>query len=145
MTTAILIEHNKNSQGRSMQAPQVGVLLRAFFGEADRAAGRALYATIVDEARTAGLAGATVLRGPMSFSAARQINRDFNVEAPGNLPVVVEIVDTEDRIRAFLPRLEQLIGSGLVTMEEVQMFRLGSSGPAARENNRGRIHHGGTT
>jgi uncharacterized protein len=110
-----------------MQAPQVGMLLRAFFGEADRAAGRVLCAAIVDEARTAGLAGATVLRGRMSFGVPRRINSDVNVEAPGNLPVVVEIVDTEDRIRAFLPRLEQLIGSGLVTMEEVRMFRLGRS------------------
>ncbi len=108
-----------------MQAPHVGVLLRAFLGEADCASGRELCATIVDEARTAGLAGATVLRGPMSFGGARQINGGLNLEAPGNLPVVVEIVDTEDRIRAFLPRLEQLIVSGLVTMEEVQMFRLG--------------------
>ena len=131
LTTAVSIEHNKNNQGRSMQAPQVGVLLRAFLGEADRALGRALYAAIVDEARTAGLAGATVLRGPMGFGAVRRINSDFSVEAPGNLPVVVEIVDTEDRIRAFLPRLEQLIGSGLVTLAEVQMFRLGRPGPAA--------------
>ncbi len=114
-----------------MQAPQVGVLLRALLGEADRALGRASYATIVNEARTAGLAGATVFRGPMSLGRARQINGGLNVEAPGNLPVVVEIVDTEDRIRAFLPRLEQLIGSGLVTLIEVRMFRLGRSGPAA--------------
>jgi len=108
-----------------MQAPRVGVLLRAFVGEADRVGGRSLYAAIVEEARTAGLAGATVLHGPMSFGPARRINSDFNVEAPGNLPVVVEIVDTEDRIQAFLPRLEQLIGSGLVTLEEVRMFRSG--------------------
>ncbi len=106
-----------------MHAPRVGVLLRAFVGEADRAAGRALYAVIVEEARTAGLAGATVLRGPMSFGPAGRINTDFSVEAPGNLPVVVEIVDTADRIHAFLPRLEQLIGSGLVTLEDVEMLR----------------------
>jgi PII-like signaling protein len=108
-----------------MQAPRIGILLRAFVGEADRAAGRPLYATIVEEARAAGLAGATVLNGPMSFGPARRVNTDFNVESPGNLPMVVEIVDAEDRIHAFLPRLEQLIGSGLVTLEEVRMFRAG--------------------
>jgi PII-like signaling protein len=84
-----------------------------------------LYAAIVDEARVAGLAGATVLRGPMSFGPAGRINADFSVEAPGNLPVVVEIIDTADRIHAFLPRLEQLIGSGLVTLEDVEIFRPG--------------------
>jgi uncharacterized protein len=108
-----------------MQASRAGVLLRAFVGEADRASGRALYAAIVDEARTAGLAGATVLRGPISFGPGRRINTDFSVESPGNLPIVVEIIDTADRIEAFLPRLERLIGSGLVTMEDVQMFHPG--------------------
>ncbi len=114
-----------------MQAPRVAVLLRVFVGEADRAAGRALYATIIEEARTAGLAGATVLHGPMSFGPARRINTNFSVEAPGNPPVVVEIIDTKERVRAFLPRLEQLIRSGLVTMEEVQMFRPARRGAEA--------------
>jgi uncharacterized protein len=108
-----------------MQTPRVGILLRAFIGEADRTAGRALYATIVEEARAAGLAGATVLHGPMSYGPARRINTELSVEAPRNPPVVVEIVDTEERIHEFLPRLEQLIGSGLVTLEEVRMFRAG--------------------
>jgi uncharacterized protein len=108
-----------------MQAPQVGLLLRAFVGEADRAAGRALYEQIVEEARGAGLAGATVLHGPIGFGPGRQINADVNVDAPGNLPVVIEIIDTENRIHRFLPRLEQLVGSGLVTMEEVRMLRVG--------------------
>ena len=108
-----------------MQAPQPGVLLRAFIGEADHVAGHALYAAIVEEARSAGLAGATVLRGSVSFGPAGPINLDLNVEAPGNPPVVVEIIDTEERIHAFLPRLERLIDSGLVTMEGVRIFRCG--------------------
>jgi PII-like signaling protein len=120
-----------------MQSPRDAVLLRAFIGEADRAEGHALYRTIVEAARTAGLAGATVLHGPLSFGPDRRINSEFVVEAPGNLPIVVEIVDTEERIHAFLPRLEQLIGSGLVTLEGVRMFRcgrqtLGASAQAGR-------------
>jgi uncharacterized protein len=108
-----------------MESPQEAVLLRAFIGEADRAEGHALYRTIVEAARTAGLAGATVLHGPLSFGPDRRINSDFVVEAPRNLPMVVEIVDTEERIHAFLPRLEQLIDSGLVTLEGLRMFRCG--------------------
>jgi PII-like signaling protein len=108
-----------------MQVPQEAILLRAFVGEADQAEGQALYRAIVEAARTAGLAGATVLHGPLSFGPDRRINDDFVVEAPGNLPMVVEIIDVEDRIHAFLPRLEQLIPSGLVTLEGVRMLRCG--------------------
>jgi PII-like signaling protein len=115
-----------------MQSPRDGLLLRAFVGEADRFGGRTLYRTIVDEARSAGLAGATVLHGPMSFGSCRRVNSEFNVEAPRNPPIVIEIVDTEDRIHAFLPRLDQLIGSGLVTLEQIRMFRCGrrTTGPS---------------
>ena len=108
-----------------MQMPQEAILLRAFVGEADQAEGRALYQAIVEAARTAGLAGATVLHGPLSFGPDRRINDELIVEAPGSLPVVVEIIDTEDRIHGFLPRLEQLIPSGLVTLEGVRMLRCG--------------------
>ena len=108
-----------------MQLPQDAILLRAFIGEADQAEGHALYRAIVEAARAAGLAGATVLHGPLSFGSDRRINSEFLVDAPGNLPMVVEIVDTEDRIHAFLPRLEQLVGSGLVTLEGLRMLRCG--------------------
>jgi PII-like signaling protein len=111
--------------GGVMHLPQDAIFLRAFIGEADRADGHALYRAIVEAARAAGLAGATVLHGPLSFGPNRRINSEFLVEAPGNLPMVVEIVDTEDRIHAFLPRLEQLVGSGLVTLEALRMFRCG--------------------
>jgi PII-like signaling protein len=114
-----------------VQSPQEAILLRAFIGEADQAEGHALYRTIVEAARTAGLAGATVLHGPLSFGPGRRINSELVVEAPRNLPMIVEIVDTEDRIHAFLPRLEELIGSGLVTLEGVRMFRCGRRTPGA--------------
>jgi uncharacterized protein len=117
-----------------MQSPRDAILLRAFIGEADRAEGHALYRTIVEAARVAGLDGATVLHGPLSFGSDRRVNSEFSVEAPRNLPIVVEIVDAEERIHAFLPRLDQLIGSGLVTLEAVRMFRCGRQtvGPSAR-------------
>ena len=108
-----------------MQSPQDGVLLRAFIGYADRAAGHALCRTIVERARSAGLAGATVLHGPLSFGSSRRLNCELNIEVPRNPPTVVEIVDTEERIHAFLPQLDKLMGSGLVTLEQIRMFRCG--------------------
>jgi uncharacterized protein len=108
-----------------MQSPQDGVLLRAFVGEADWASGHSLYWSIVDQARRAGLAGATVLHGPMSFGHSRRVNDEFNIDAPRNRPAVVEIIDTAERIQAFLPQLNALIGSGLVTLERVRMLRCG--------------------
>jgi PII-like signaling protein len=128
-----------------MQIPQDAVLLRALIGEAGRAEGRTLHRAIVEAARTTGLAGATVLRGSLSFGQSRRLNADFIVEAPGNLPVLVEIIDIQDRIHAFLLQLGQLIDSGLVTLEDVRQFRCGrqthpevssfSKASAERENN----------
>jgi uncharacterized protein len=108
-----------------MQSLQDAILLRAFIGEADQSEGQALYRAVVEAARAAGLAGATVLHGPLSFGPGRRINSDFVLEAPRNPPMVVEIIDSQDRIEAFLPRLEQLIDSGLVTLEGVRMLRCG--------------------
>jgi len=108
-----------------MQAARSGVLLRAFIGEADRATRDILSCAIFRAAQAAGLAGATVLHGPLGYGGSRRVNSEFIVDAPGNLPVVVEIIDAEERIQAFLPQLTQLINSGLVTMEEVRMFRCG--------------------
>lgn len=113
-----------------MLSPQNGVLLRAFVGEADHASGHALYRTIVERARSAGLAGATVLRGPVSFGHSRRVNSEFTPGVPRNPPMVIEIVDTAERIHAFLPELDSLVGSGLVTLEQVRMVRCGH---AARE------------
>jgi len=108
-----------------MRAARIGVLLRVFIGGADRARRDTLSSAIFRAAHAAGLAGATVLHGPLGFGGSRRINSEFIVEAPGNLPVIVEIIDTGERIDAFLPRLTQLISSGLVTMEDVRIFRCG--------------------
>ena len=71
------------------------------------------------------LAGATVFHGPLSYGHGDRINDEFNVDAPGNLPAIVEIIDLEEKIEAFLPQLDTMIGSGLVTLEKVQMARIG--------------------
>jgi uncharacterized protein len=109
-----------------METLRDAVLLRVFIGEADRNAGRILYRAIVEASLKAGLAGATVLHGPLSYGHDRRLNFEFNVDAPGNLPTVIEIIDAEDKIQAFLPKLDKLVGSGLVTLEKLQMARVGT-------------------
>ncbi len=108
-----------------METPRDGILLRVFIGEADRKAGRARYRAIVEAAFKAGVAGATVLHGPLSYGQSRRVNSEFDIDAPGNLPMVVEIVDAEAKIEGFLPELDKLIGSGLVTLEKLRMARVG--------------------
>jgi len=97
-------------------------LLRIFIGESDRAEGRPLYETIVLAAREAGLAGATVLRGLEGFGARSRIHTARILRLSEDLPIVVEIVDSEERIAAFLPRLDAMVTEGLVTLERVQVL-----------------------
>ncbi len=102
-------------------------LLRIHVGEADRARRQPLYEVLVAEARAAGLAGATVLRGIESYGASSIVHRSRLVELSEDLPVGVEIVDAEERIRAFLERVDPLLeesGCGvLMTMETVEVVR----------------------
>lgn len=104
--------------------PRDATLLRIFLGEADHWGGRPLFEAVVTEARTAGLAGATVLRGPLGFGRSSRLHSSKILALSEDLPVVVEIVDTPERIDAFLPRLDTLLeGRGLVTLEKVQVLR----------------------
>ena len=96
-----------------------GVLLRVFIGESDRFAGRPLYEAIVQAARELGLAGATVLRGTEGFGANSVVHKAGLLEMSSDLPVVVEIVDAEEKVRALLPHLERMVTEGMVTMEYV--------------------------
>jgi PII-like signaling protein len=102
-------------------------LLRIHFGEADRFRRQPLFELLVAEARAAGLAGATVLRGIESFGASSVVHRSRLVELSEDLPIVVEIVDAEEKIRAFLERIDPLLaeaGCGvLMTMEKVEIVR----------------------
>jgi len=105
-----------------MKLPSEAMLLRVFIGESDKADGKPLYELIVEEARQRGMAGATALRGFLGFGANSRIHTSKVLRLSEDLPVVVEIVDAEDKIEAFLPELEKRIGEGLVTLEKVQVI-----------------------
>ncbi len=98
-------------------------LLRIFVGESDRHGGRPLYEAIVLEAKRQGLAGATVFKGFMGFGAHSRIHSAKVLQLSEDLPVMVEIVDTEEKIRAFLPALDGMVKEGLVTLEKVEVIR----------------------
>ncbi|MGH6887069.1 MAG: DUF190 domain-containing protein [Geminicoccales bacterium] len=108
-----------------MRVPKDALLLRIFIGENDRHAGGPLYEAIVLKARELHLAGATVLRGPMGFGRSSRLHTTRILRLSEDLPLVIEIVDAKERIRAFLAELEPMIGSGLVTLEKVQVLRYG--------------------
>jgi PII-like signaling protein len=99
-----------------------GQLVRIFVGESDRWEGKPLYEAIVLEARKAGIAGATVLRGVEGFGANSRIHTTKILRLSEDLPMVVEIVDTPERIQAILPVLDRMVGEGLVTLERVQII-----------------------
>jgi uncharacterized protein len=113
-----------------MQIPRDAVLLRIFIGEDDRHDHQPLYEAIVMKAREMHLAGATVLRGPMSFGHSSRVHTTKILRLSEDLPFVIEIVDSEDKINAFLPVLDAIMGSGLVTLEKVQVLQYGSNGKA---------------
>jgi hypothetical protein len=101
------------------------MLLRVFLGESDRQGGLPTYEAIVLAARRSGLAGATVLRGPMGFGASSHLHTTKVPRLSTDLPVVVEIVDSDEKISAFLPQLDALMGGGLATLEKVKVWRYG--------------------
>jgi PII-like signaling protein len=105
-----------------MHIPTDAVLLRIFIGESDRWQHQPLYEAIVLAAREAHLAGATVLRGPMGFGKASRLHTAKILRLSEDLPLVIEIVDSEEKINAFLPRLAKMIGGGLITMEKVKVL-----------------------
>ncbi len=110
-----------------MQLPRNAVLLRVFIGENDRCGHQPLYEAIVLKAREAHIAGATVLRGPMGFGHSSRLHTAKIMRLSEDLPVVVEIVDSEERINAFLPILDGIMTSGLVTLEKVQVLQYGET------------------
>jgi PII-like signaling protein len=106
--------------------PSEAKLLRIFFGEADRHDGRPLYEAIVLKAREMGLAGATVFRGSMGFGKSSRLHTAKILRLSEDLPLLIEIVDTEAKIDAFLPVLDTMMGSGLITLEKVTVLRYGA-------------------
>ncbi|HEX3887622.1 MAG TPA: DUF190 domain-containing protein [Phenylobacterium sp.] len=109
-----------------MAAADEAVLLRVFLSERARHGHHPLYEAIVRAAREAGLSGATVLRGAMGYGRGGRIESAKILDLSDDLPVVVEIVDAEARIEAFLPTL-QAMGAGLATLEKVRVLRLGGA------------------
>ena len=109
-----------------MQIPQDAVLLRIFIGENDKHKGKPLYEAIVLAARSGQLAGATVMRGPMGFGHSSHLHTAKILRLSEDLPLVIEIVDSEAKIDAFLPTLDAMMGSGLVTLEKVKVLRYGN-------------------
>ena len=111
-----------------MQLPKQAQLLRIFIGEDDRHDGKPLYEAIVLKAREMHLGGATVLRGPIGFGHSSRLHTAKILRLSEDLPLVIEIVDSEEKIRGFLPVLDRMMTSGLVTLEKVQVLQYGSEG-----------------
>ena len=112
-----------------MQIPQDAVLLRIFIGESDRWQHQPLYEAIVLKAREIHLAGATVLRGPMGFGKSSRLHTSKIIRLSMDLPLIIEIVDSEEKINSFLPVLDEMIGGGLVTLEKVKVVHYRSGDP----------------
>ncbi len=105
-----------------MQLPKEALRLRIYLGESDRWEHRPLYEAIVLKARELQLAGATVLRGPMGFGATSHIHTAKILRLSGDLPMVIEIVDTEKKVQTLLPFLDEMMGGGLVTLDPVKVI-----------------------
>lgn len=112
-----------------MILPETGKLLRIFIGENDRHEGLPLYEWIVRQARENGLAGATVLRGLEGYGAHSRLHKAKILRLSSDLPLVVEIVDTEEKIQAFLPLIDDAVGEGLATVEKVEVHFYRSGKP----------------
>ena len=114
-----------------MRIPRDAMLLRIFTGEDERHDHHPLYEAIVLKAREMHLAGATVLRGPMSFGHSSRLHTSKILRLSEDLPVVIEIVDSEEKINAFLPVLEEMMHSGLMTLERARVIFYRGAKPQA--------------
>ncbi|MGH7781133.1 MAG: DUF190 domain-containing protein [Candidatus Binataceae bacterium] len=112
-----------------MQLPREAKLLRIFIGEKDRHDGHPLYEAIVLKARELHLAGATVLRGPLGFGQTSHLHTSKLLRLSDDLPIVIEIVDAAEKIDAFVPILDAMMGSGMVTLENVQVLQYRGAPP----------------
>ena len=108
-----------------MQIPKEATLLRIFIGESDRFDHKPLYEVIVLKAREMHIAGATVLRGPMGFGHSSRLHTAKILRLSEDLPLVIEIVDSEDKINALLDVIDGMMQSGLITLEKVRVFQYG--------------------
>lgn len=111
-----------------MKIPEEGYLLRVYIGESDRWHGAPLYEAIVLKARELGLAGATVLRGPMGFGANSRVHTAKILRLSEDLPLVIEIVDSKEKLDELLPYIDEMVQEGLVTLERVQVIKYRAGG-----------------
>ncbi len=114
-----------------MKIPNDGCLLRVFIGEGDKWHGQPLYEAIVLKARELHLAGATVLRGPMGFGAHSRLHTAKVLRLSEDLPMVIEIVDSREKIDELLPHIDEMVNEGLVTLEKVQVIKYRAGGRQA--------------
>lgn len=114
-----------------MMIPEEGKLLRIFIGESDRWHHQPLYEAIVLKARELSLAGATVLRGPMGFGAHSRLHTAKILRLSLDLPMVIEMVDTEENLNRLLPYLDEMVLEGLVTLESVRVLKYRAKPPLA--------------
>jgi PII-like signaling protein len=114
-----------------MKLEGTGKLLRIFVGESDRLGSQPLYTAIVERARREGLSGATVFKGIEGFGGHSVVHAARVFDLSTDLPVLIEIVDTEDRVAAFIPILDELVHEGLITLENVEVIRYKSGSPKA--------------
>jgi uncharacterized protein len=110
-----------------MEIPKEAQLLRIFIGEAQRHDGKPLYEAIVLKARELHLAGATVLRGGLGYGHTSHLQTAKILRLSDDLPLVIEIVDSEEKIKAFLPVLDGMMASGLITLENIQVVQYGAA------------------
>lgn len=106
-----------------------GKLLRIFVGESDRSGAQPLYTAIVERARASGLGGATVFKGIEGFGGHSVVHAARVFDLSTDLPVLIELVDTEEKIRAFVPILDEMVHEGMITMESVEVIRYKSGSP----------------
>lgn len=109
--------------------PHDAMLLRIYLGEGEKAGHQPLYEAVVMKAREMGLAGATVLRGPMGFGHSRAVHTAKIIRLSEDLPLVIEIVDVEDKLRGFMDSIGDMVTSTLVTLEKVQVLQYGPDRP----------------
>ena len=105
-----------------MKLEGTGLLVRIYLGESDQFHGRPLYQAILERLRERGLAGATVLRGIEGFGAKQHLHSTRILSLSQDLPVLIEVVDSEANIRAVLPELDEMLGDGLMTLEKVEVI-----------------------
>ena len=105
-----------------MRLTGTGLLVRVYLGESDRWQGKPLYKAIVEMLRAQGVAGATVIRGSEGFGAKQHLHSTRILSLSEDLPILIEAVDSEDKIRGILPRLDEMVGDGLITLEKVEVF-----------------------